>query len=263
MKAGISTACLYPMELENAFRQLAENGIKTAEIFVNSHCELYDPYRGEMLAVKKEYGVDVVSVHPYSCSIEPIMLFTVYERRLADMLDYYKRFFEYVNYFGAKYFILHGNKPQNPFPDEKYFERYLKLQEVAEQFGICVLQENVARCTSRDLAFLVKMIEYLGDKAAFVLDVKQAHRSGYDPLEIVRALGKNIRHVHFSDYGNAGDCLKFGFGEYDNLTLFRELKKFGYDGNVIIELYRGSHNGAEDLAENCRTLNKFIAENNF
>lgn len=263
MKAGISTACLYPMELENAFIQLAENGIKTAEIFVNSHCELYDPYRGEMLAVKKEYSVDVVSVHPYSCSIEPIMLFTVYERRLADMLDYYKRFFEYMNFFEAKYFILHGNKPQNPFPDEKYFERYLKLQETAEQFGICVLQENVARCTSRDLAFLVKMKEALGDKAAFVLDVKQAHRSGYDPLEIVRALGGNIRHVHFSDHGKAGDCLKFGFGEYDNLTLFRELKKFGYDGNVIIELYRGSHNGAEDLAENCKALNKFIAENNF
>ena len=35
VKAGISTACLYPMKLENAFRQLAENGIKTAEIFVN------------------------------------------------------------------------------------------------------------------------------------------------------------------------------------------------------------------------------------
>ncbi len=263
MIAGISTACLYPTEIEKAFRQLAENGIKTAEIFVNSHCELYDPYREEMLTVQKEYGVDVVSVHPYSCSIEPIMLFTVYERRLADMLEYYKRFFEYMNFFGARYFILHGNKPQNPFPDEKYVERYLILQETAEQFGVCVLQENVARCTSRDLNFLVKMKEALKDKAAFVLDVKQAHRSGYDPLETVRALGENIRHVHFSDYGKAGDCLKFGFGEYDNFALFSELKKYGYDGNVIIELYKGSHDGAKDLAENCGKLNDFLAKNNF
>lgn len=263
MKAGISTACLYPTEIEKAFRQLAENGIKTAEIFVNSHCELYGPYREEMLAVQKEYGVDVISVHPYSCSIEPIMLFTVYERRIADMLDYYKRYFEYMNFFGAKYFILHGNKPQNPFPDEKYFERYLILQDTADRFGVRVLQENVARCTSRDLGFLAKMKDSLGDKAAFVLDVKQAHRSGYDPLEPIRALGKNIRHVHFSDHGKAGDCLKFGAGEYDNLTLFRELKKCGYDGSVIIELYRGSHEGAKDLAENCKQLNNFLAENNF
>ncbi len=263
MIAGISTACLYPTEIEKAFRQLAENGIKTAEIFVNSHCELYDPYREEMLTVQKEYGVDVVSVHPYSCSIEPIMLFTVYERRLADMLEYYKRFFEYMNFFGARYFILHGNKPQNSFPDEKYFERYLILQETAERFGVCVLQENVARCTSRDLGFLVKMKEALKDKAAFVLDVKQAHRSGYDPLETVRALGENIRHVHFSDWGKAGDCLKFGSGEYDNFALFSELKKYGYDGKVIIELYKGSHDGAKDLAENCGKLNDFLAKNNF
>lgn len=262
MKAGISTACLYPMELEMAFRQLAENGIKTAEIFVNSHCELSEPYLGEMLAIQKEYGVDVVSVHPYSCSIEPIMLFTAYERRVADMLEYYKRFFEYANLFGAKYFVLHGNKPQNPFPDEKYFERYLKLQDTAGQYGICVLQENVARCTSRSLDFLAEMKKSLGDNAAFVLDTKQAHRSGNDPIEMVKALGGSIKHVHFSDFGKAGDCLKFGFGEYDNHTLFTELKKCGYEGNIIIELYKGSHSGATDLAENCRVLNAFLEENN-
>ena len=263
MKAGLSTACLYPMEIEKAFRQLAENDVKTAEIFVNSHCELSDPYRGEMLAVQKEYGVDVVSVHPYTCGIEPMMLFTAYERRVADMLDYYKRFFEYMNFFGARYFILHGNKPQNPFPDEKYFERYLKLQDTAEQFGVCAVQENVSRCTSKSLEFLVAMKNALGDRAAFVLDTKQAHRSGTTPLDMVRALGKNIKHVHFSDFGAAGDCLKFGFGEYDNFALFTELKKSGYAGNIIIELYRGSHNGAADLAENCMSLNNFLAENNF
>lgn len=262
MKAGVSTACLYPMELEKAFRQLAENGIKTAEIFVNSNCELNDPYRGEMLAVQKEYGVDVVSVHPFTCGIEPMMLFTAYERRVTDMLDYYKRFFEYMNLFGAKFFILHGNKNQNPFPDEKYFERYLRLQETAEKFGVCVVQENVSRCTSGSLDFLAKMKKALGDKAAFVLDTKQAHRSGTTPLDMVGALGGNIRHVHFSDFGKAGDCLKFGFGEYDNPALFGELKKRGYCGSIIIELYTDSHGGAADLAENCRALNGFLADNN-
>lgn len=263
MKAGVSTACLYPMEVEKAFRQLAENGVKTAEIFVNSHCELSDPYRGEMLAVQREYGVDVVSVHPYTCGIEPMMLFTDYERRVTDMLDYYKRFFEYMNLFGAKFFVLHGNKPQNPFPDEKYFERYLKLQETAEQFGVCAVQENVVRCVSGSIDFLKKMNAALGDKAAFVLDIKQSHRSGSDPLEMVRALGSNIRHVHFSDFGEAGDCLKFGFGEYDNLALFNELKRVGCGGNLVIELYKGSHDGAADLAENCRVLNDFLAANGF
>ncbi len=166
-----------------------------------------------------------------------------------------------MSLFGVSFFILYGNKNQNPFPDEKYFERYLRLQETAEQFGVCALQENVSRCTSGSLDFLVKMKKSLGDKAAFVLDTKQAHRSGTTPLDVVRALGSNIKHVHFSDFGASGDCLKFGFGEYDNLTLFKELKKFGYGGDLIIELYQGSHNGAADLAENCMVLNDFLAEN--
>lgn len=262
MKAGLSTACMYPTEVEKAFRQLAESGARTAEIFVNSHCELSDPYLGEMLAVQKEYGVDVVSVHPYTCGIEPMMLFTAYERRVVDMLDYYKRFFEYMNLFGAKFFILHGNKNQNPFPDEKYFERFFRLQETAEQFGVRAVQENVSRCTSGSLDFLVKMKEALGDKAAFVLDTKQAHRSGTTPLDMVRALGGSIKHVHFSDFGAVGDCLKFGFGEYDNLTLFSELKRCGYEGSIIIELYLNSHDGAADLTENCRVLNDFLIKNN-
>ncbi len=261
MKAGVSTACMYPTELEKAFRFLAENGVKTAEIFVNSHCELSDPYKSEMLAVKKEYGVDVVSVHPFTCGIEPMMLFTAYERRVDDMLDYFKNFFEYMNSFGAKFFVLHGNKNQNKCDDELYFERYLKIQETADSFGVCVVQENVSRCTGGSLDFLVKMKKALGEKASFVLDVKQAHRAGNDPIQMVRALGKNIKHVHFSDCGKNGDCLKFGYGEYDNKTFFNELKSTGYCGNVILELYSDGYKNEAELAENYSALQKYFVDN--
>lgn len=261
MKAGISTACFYPMEIEKAFRQVAENEIKTVEIFVNSHCELSDPYRGEMLAIQHEYEIDVVSVHPFTCGIEPMMLFTKYERRVSDMLDYYKKFFEYMNLFGAEFFILHGNKPENYCPDEVYFERFIKLQNTAKEFGVTVLQENVSRCTGKSLDFLKKMKDTLGDSASFVLDTKQAHRSGNDPIEMVRTLGGNIKHVHYSDFGKNGDCLKFGFGEYEDLTLFTELKKCGFDGSAVIELYKDGFESVEDLAENCRELEKFLQEN--
>lgn len=249
---------MYPTVLEKAFHILAENGVKTAEIFVNSHCELSDPYLREMLAVQKEYGMEVVSVHPFTCGIEPMMLFTAYERRVDDMLDYYKKFFEYMNLFGASFFVLHGNKNQNACADEVYFERYLKMQETAESFGVCVVQENVSRCTSGSLDFLLKMKNALGEKASFVLDVKQAHRAGHDPIEMVKALGGNIRHVHFSDSGKNGDCLKFGFGEYDNDAFFSELKACGFDGNVILELYRNGYGDETELAENYFILQDYL-----
>lgn len=213
--------------------------------------------------MQKEYGVKVKSVHPFVCGIEPMMLFTAYDRRVTDMIGYIEQFYEYMNKVGAEYYILHGNKPQNTCADEVYFERFERLQDAAKAYNVTVLQENVVRCTSKSLDFLVKMKNALGDKAAFVLDTKQAHRSGLDPVEIVNALGSSIKHLHYSDFGEKGDCLKFGDGEYDNMRLFSELKKVGYQGDMVIELYKGSYDSADDLAENCRQLQRFLDENGF
>ena len=78
---------------------------------------------------------------------------------------------------------------------------------------------------------------------------------------MVKALGNSIKHLHFSDSGKAGDCLKFGFGEYDNLTLFREMKACGYDGSVMIELYKGNFDTVAELGDNYRTLETFLKDN--
>ena len=40
MKAGVSSACLYPQILEDSVEDLAKRGVKNIEIFVNSDCEL-------------------------------------------------------------------------------------------------------------------------------------------------------------------------------------------------------------------------------
>ncbi len=263
MKAGVSTACLYPMEAEKAFLTLAENGITLTEVFINSDCELRSPYLDEFMAVQREYGVKIGSVHPFTCGIEPMMLFTPYERRLHDMLDYYSRFFEFMNKVGATLFVLHGNKGENSCTDEFAFERFAALQHKAREFGVTVVQENVSRCVSRSLDYLKKMADALGDDAKFVIDIKQAHRSGEDPVKIVEALGSHIVHVHFSDSGKKGDCLMFGDGEYNSLPFFDALKTAGYDGNIIIELYRNSFDTAEELCESCHRLENFLAENNF
>ncbi len=252
------------MELEKAFRRIAGNGITIAEIFVNTDCELYEPYAGEMLNVQREYGVKVSSVHPYTGGIEPMMFFSPYERRVDDILDYFKRFFEYMNKFGAEIFVFHGNKFEHPCPRELYFERFLRLAETAESFGVTAAQENVSRCMSRSLDFLSGMRSALGDKVKFVLDIKQARRSGEDPLKIISVLGESIVHLHYSDGGEKGDCLKFGDGDTDNLALFTAMKNIGYKGDVIIELYNnGSYASPEDLAENCRVLDGFLKENGF
>lgn len=254
MQTGVSTACLYPMELEKSFYQLASNGIKNTEIFVNTHCELSDPYLSLMLDIQREYDMTVTSIHPYTCPAEPIMLFTDYERRFSDSMEYMKLYFDYMNKFGAKIFVLHGNKPQNPFPMQKYFERFARMQELANSFGITIAQENVSRCSAGQLEFLTNMKKYLGDIAKFVLDTKQAHRVGGNPMEFLDVLGESVVHVHFSDYSEKQDCMAYKDGTYNNAALFSKLNNLGYNGCIMLELYKHNYTNLKYLADNYRLL---------
>ncbi len=258
MEAGISTACFYPEYVEDAVSFLAENGAKNIEIFINSDSELKKDF---IYGIKEKidgFGIKVVSLHPFTCGIEPMMFFTPYERRLYDILEYYKKYFEAMNILGAKIFVFHGNKPQNHFEDERYFERFAKLFETGKEFGIVVAQENVERCVSGKLSFLKKMAAYLGNMANFILDVKQTVRSGENVFDYLDALEERIIHVHYSENGKKGDCLPFGEGDFDRVAFFKKLVSFNFQGNVILELYRENYSDYDFLIKNYFKLKETI-----
>lgn len=247
MKAGISTASLYPQLLEDALRNLLNSGIKYTELFINTHSELDAAYVKTLKAELDAHDASCVSLHPFTCPSEPMMLFSSYERRVNDMLDYYRNFFEAMNILSANIFVFHGNMDKIAVPDELYFERYLKLYELGQSFGITVAQENVERCQSRSLAFLKAMRSALKDKAFFVLDVKQAVRSGEDPVSVADELGDSIIHVHMSDHSSTNDCMIPGKGSFDMESFFSTLKKHSFDGAVLLELYRHNYSDLSDL----------------
>ena len=62
MKIGASSSCFYPLETEKAFLKIAEAGIRTSEIFLNSPSELNKSFVGELRKIKDAYGVDVRSL---------------------------------------------------------------------------------------------------------------------------------------------------------------------------------------------------------
>ncbi|MDR0947562.1 MAG: sugar phosphate isomerase/epimerase [Ruminococcus sp.] len=258
LTAGISTASLYPKELEKAFRIICEAGVLNTEIFVNTDCELRGAVFDEMMSIKRQNGTNVRAIHPFTCGIETIMLYSEYSRRLPDFFDYYRQYFEYAQKFEAEFFILHGAKMPMKISRKENFERYLQLSEIAKPYGVTVLQENVERCESRHLDFLKEMKDNLGDNANFVLDTKQALRSGEDPTNVVKSLGKNIRHIHFSDSGKKGDCLFYKDGEYDNEGLFFALLETGNKITLMIETYRDFD---DPLYENKLTENYFLVKN--
>lgn len=254
--AGVSVSCGYPEYPEVTLAKFCEMGIKNVEIFLNTHSESEPEYVRSLAAILKANGARCISLHPYTCTADTYMLYSGYERRTRDYIEYHKRYFEAMNILGAKYFILHGNKAEHS--DEVVIEGYRRLNETAKTFGVNVLQENVCRCTTGELGQLIAMKKALGEDVGFVLDTKQAVRKNADPYNFVKALGKNIKHVHFSDHGEKGDCLLPGQGDIDCERFISALKNVGFEGGIILELYRKNYHDYGELLKGVQYLQNVI-----
>lgn len=260
MEVGISTACLYPLETEKALKQLARRNVGNVEIFINSPDELEGALLCDMRRTISEYNMNVISMHPFSSPMETLFLFGNYERRTNYLIDMYKRYFEVMNMFGAKIFVLHGAILSSKVPDELYLEKYLRLYRIGKEYGITVVQENVSYCKSSSVDFLKIMSEQLGDEVRFVIDLKQARRSNVDPFDLISALGNKIAHLHVSDGGEISDCMPIGSGSFDFKRLLCRLDELNYDGAMIVELYRENYSSYDELTDCAEVMKRMISE---
>lgn len=258
MKIGVSTACLYPNETESALRRLCEAGLDTFEIFFNADCELRGSIYEEIRQIIRDNSLSVISVHPYTSAVETMSLFGNYPRRLHEMMDIYKRYFEIMNELGAGIFVLHGALKSAVCTDELYFERYSLLYEEGKKSGITVAQENVSYCKGGSLDFLKKMKKVLGGNCNFVLDVKQALRSNTDSFEIISALGDSLVHFHLSDNTPHNDCVSVGKGSFDFPRFADTVKKLTGNWNIILELYRSGFGNLSELKESIEYMGSFF-----
>ena len=248
MQAGISTACLYPMVLEKSFAALVSLGFRCFEVFVNTDSELREEYLGRIRRAADSSGSVIRSIHPFTSGFENFLLFSEYERRYLDGLEYYKRYFHACNLLGADILVLHGRRMERcGISDPEFFERYAELFALGRSFGVTVAQENVNLYASDSPLFLRNMRRACGSDCAFVLDIKQAVRGGADPYAVCAAMGEQIVHVHINDNGPASDCLLPGFGRMDYAKLMSMLRGFGFDGSLIIEVYRKSFGDPDEL----------------
>lgn len=258
MNIGVSTASLYPLHIEDAFAKLAEMGIKTAEVFANSTCEAREPFISQICGIRDENAMRITSFHPFSSPMESVFLFSTYDRRVEEMLELYREFFGAMNRLGAEIFVVHGAILSSKCTAEHYLKQFRLLSEAGREFGVTVAQENVSYCLSGSLDFLKLMKRELGDHACFVLDLKQARRSKADPLEYVDALGTSIVHCHLSDANADFDCLPIGKGFFDFNTLIKKLRFIGYNGALIVELYRDNYGEFTELRDSVDRLTEII-----
>lgn len=187
------------------------------------------------------------------------MLFSTYKRRADDFIEQAKRIFETMQTLGAKYYILHGALQGTCKNMQFYCERFHRLYMTGKTFGVTVTQENVYRHESANLKFLREFCRMLGDDAALTFDVKQAVRAGMNPTEAIEAIGKYVQHLHISDHGPLGDCLRIGNGRFQIVPFLAMLRKKRFDGTVTLELYRDAFEHAQELCEDWQRLDRLIA----
>lgn len=198
--------------------------------------------------------MNVVSVHPTMSLAESFMLFSAYDRRKEEGLEWFKRYGEICGELGAEYIILHGGKPNGVLNDEEYFERFTEIANASKSGGGVLLQENVAKFRAGNLDFLGKMSDYLGDDARFCLDVKQCIRGGYSPFDVLRLLKTKIKHIHLSDHNEKKDCLIPLNGNFDFKVFLETVLSTGFDNSAVIEVYRDSYGGYSELFDGLRGL---------
>lgn len=247
MAVGISTACFYPSETEASLLSAAELGTKVTEIFFNSPSELEKDFIDKLLKIKNDYSLQVKSIHPFASFAETYNYFSSYKRRFYDGVETIKQYAEAMNTLGAEILVMHGVKDPCAISEEECFDRFAVLCETGKQHGIKIAQENVFNYYSGNIDYLERMKKHLGANFSLVLDVKQAHKSGYSAFDFTDKFAKDIVHLHLSDFNAVSDCIPPLEGSFDFDRLFSYMKQANYKGDYVIELYQNSYHDAKQL----------------
>ena len=262
---GISSSCFYPINTEIALKTALEAGITHFEIHFSTFSELSDGYIKEIRKMLRHYGAQVHSLHPFYSLLESPMFFSDYsERRFADALELYKQFFHTAARLDAQYVILHGGQTTGKnrviISQDEYIERYNTIFETARKHGVTLLHENVYMHVAQTTEFCRRLIEYLGDKALFAFDNKQARRAGSDSAAFAEAISGHIRVVHISDCDREHDCLLPGKGNEDFPAIRHAMSGDDKDAFWAIEVYNNAFTDPEQIVMSLKYLSMKLGE---
>lgn len=264
MQCGLSTACFFPETTLSSLEQVIESKVPVAELFLNTFSELEDAYVERIISALQNSTTKIVSVHPFSSTMEGFFFATPYEGRFSDGLYLYRKIFDATQKIGASKVVFHGDHVQNStkFPLKDYVRNFSILVEEAQKYGITLCHENVSYCRLNTPQAVHDFTEcYFKETTLqpnFVLDTKQAHRNNVPVIEMAKAMGKNIAHIHISDYTSTESCLVPGKGYFDFTILFDYLKEIKYQGDIVLELYRDGFSSVSDLLNGVSYIEQFL-----
>ncbi|MBE5747459.1 MAG: sugar phosphate isomerase/epimerase [Clostridiales bacterium] len=266
MQTGVSTASLFMRKYnEEALPLLNDLGVKTAEVFLTSFSE-YGKEFGEVLA-KVKGNLTVNSVHALNTEFEP-QLFSAHPRVKADAYGWLDKVLESAVCLDAPYYSFHGtSRVKKASRSGKYddfpsmIRGFDELTAHCKARGVTLCLENVEWSTYNRLGVFATLAEALPELRG-VLDIKQARISGYPYEEYLREMGEKLAHVHISDVDERGKIRLPGQGVFDFDTLVKRLKDVGFDGALLIEVYKNDYTDVTELKTACDFVDEILYKNN-
>lgn len=238
MNIGLSSAAFFGrMDTEDQAARVRELPVQCCEVFLQTSSE-YTADFGNLVRERLN-GLPCVSVHAMSSQFES-ELFSVYHRQAEDALRQFEGVCAAGQAMGARYYVLHGKagyvSPVRVNTVPHLQETMALLKKTAADYGLEVLWENVSWCALRSVEDVLLARKLLPEQR-FVLDVKQAFRTGQNLLEMIRAMGARLAHVHVLDHTVQGEMCLPGEGVTEWQTMADTLRDVGYTGAVILEPY--------------------------
>ncbi|MDR1094702.1 MAG: sugar phosphate isomerase/epimerase [Clostridiales bacterium] len=252
MRLGISTASFYPVvTTENAFVPIKSLGCDVAEVFLNSFCEYEGPYLDAAVKNCAAAGVSVHSIHPLTNQFEP-ELFNRNPRVKQDALQIYRKVLAAGKRLGAKYYTFHGAPKLKKLPYRHNYEYLAEclngLMPEARAAGLSIAYETVHWCFFSEPDYFSRLKPLCPDLRG-TLDVKQAALSGIPIGEYIDAMAGRIATVHACDLTRDGETALPGRGVLDFADVARRLKRAGFDGPVMLEVYVKDYKDYQNFSE--------------
>ncbi|MBE5745340.1 MAG: sugar phosphate isomerase/epimerase [Clostridiales bacterium] len=266
MKTGVSTASLFLRKNnEEALPLLEELGVKTAEVFLTSFIEYGRPFADTLLQNKG--SVNVNSVHILNTQFEP-QLFNAHPRVRGDAYYWLEKVLQSAQILGAPYYTFHGTArikrwsrsgESDNFP--AMIDGFQNVIAACEKYGVQLCLENVEWATYNRVGVFERLHKALPTLRG-VLDIKQARISNYPYQEYLAEMGQSLAYVHVSDTDEWGKMCLPGKGVFDYDTLIKRLQDVGFDGALLIEVYKDNYETETELKTAVEYLDEKLYKHN-
>ncbi|HEY4266616.1 MAG TPA: sugar phosphate isomerase/epimerase [Galbitalea sp.] len=249
IRVGMSTSCVYPLPLREAFRLARLAGFDGVEIMVTTEKSTQDA--AAILALSRAYDQPILSIHA------PVLPLTqlVWGSDPAAKLRHSAQLALDV---GARTVVVHP-----PFRWQPRFAQAFEIVvgEIAAEYGVDLAVENMFgwRIGERDLRVYSPTPDPTGMAVdAMTLDFSHAAIAGRDGLDLALAMGSRLRHIHLCD-GLGGTLLDEhlipGHGSQPVAEVLAYLAATGWKGSVVAEVHtRTARGDADRLAVLTETL---------